>query len=64
MKFTVEQKMRLAQLLLKKNEQIQGLNSTTTAKREAWDSVYHQLVAEGVPIKNVHHLKMVTTTEH
>ena len=59
MKFTVAQKIRLAQLIRKRKDRIQGSGSSTSAKRRAWEEVFKHLVAQGVTITTVHHLKMV-----
>ena len=63
MKFTVAQKIRLAQLIRKRKDRIQGSGSSTSAKRRAWEEVFKHLVAQGVPITTVHHLKMVIVAD-
>ena len=59
MRWTFENKLDLAHLIRKKKEVVLGPKALKSAKDKVWDEIYKVMLAQGAPIRNMHHLRKV-----
>ena len=59
MRLTFENKITLALLIRKKKEMVLGPKALKNAKDRVWDEIYKVMLAQGAPIRNMHHLRKV-----